>query len=149
LREVYKDIDESFDLLTRSYSFTLDYDLGFGTLTAIAADSSTDMGLVQDSDQSPTAKGIPGGTTDSAVVTQRSDQQTLEVRLASNDEGSVEWLLGLYYLDENAFQSTVINRDPPHGGRICTLVPPTASLSSFVERNPAVILRVSSGWIEN
>ena len=115
LREAYKDIDESFDLLTRSYSFTLDYDLGFGTLTAIAADSSTDMGLVQDSDQSPIPKGVPGGTTDSAVVTQRSDQQTLEVRLASATGGPVEWLLGLYYLDENAFQSTLINRDPTFG----------------------------------
>jgi len=115
LREVYKDTEESFDLLTRSYSLTLDYDLGFATLTAIAADQSTDMGLVQDSDQSPRAKGIPGGTTDSAVVTQMSDQQTLEVRLTSADEGSVEWLLGLYYLEENAFQNTVINRDPTFG----------------------------------
>jgi hypothetical protein len=93
LREAYKDLEESFDLLTRSYSFTLDYDLGFGTLTAIAADSSTDMGLVQDSDQSPRAKGLPGGTTDSAGVAQRSDQKTLEVRLTSANEGAVECLL--------------------------------------------------------
>ena len=115
LRSAYKDTAESFDLLTSSYSLTLDYDLGFATLTAIAADQSTDMGLVQDSDQSPRAKGIPGGTTDTAVVTQRSDQQTLEVRLTSTDDGPVEWLLGLYYLDENAFQSTLINRDPTFG----------------------------------
>ena len=115
LREAYKDLEESFDLLTRSYSFTLDYDLGFGTLTAIAADSSTDMGLAQDSDQSPRAKGLPGGTTDSAVVAQRSDQKTLEVRLTSSNESAVEWLLGVYYLDENAFQSTLINRDPTFG----------------------------------
>jgi len=121
LRSVFKDTDESFDLLTKSFSVTLDYDLGFATLTAIAADQSTDMSLVQDSDQSPKPKGIPGGETSSAVVTQRSDQETLEVRLTSTDEGPVEWLLGLYYLDENAFQNTLINRDPKPFGAAKTI----------------------------
>ena len=121
LRSVFKDTEESFDLLTQSFSITLDYDLGFATLTAIAADQSTDMSLVQDSDQSPKPKGVPGGETSSAVVTQRSDQETFEMRLTSNDDGPVEWLLGLYYLDENAFQNTLINRDPKPFGAAKTI----------------------------
>ena len=43
------------------------------------------------------------------------------MRLTSNDDGPVEWLLGLYYLDENAFQNTLINRDPKPFGAAKTI----------------------------
>ena len=58
---------------------------------------------------------MPGGTTDTAVVSQESDQTTIEVRLASAGDRSWEWLAGFFYLDEDAFQNTVIDRDPTAG----------------------------------
>ena len=115
LRTVFKDTAESFDLKTDGYSINLDYDFGSMVLTAIGSDQSTDMDLLVDSDQNPMSKGRRGGTTDTAQVAQRSDQQTLEVRLASDSDGPWEWLAGVYYLDENAFQNTEINRNPTFG----------------------------------
>lgn len=115
LRTVFKGTPESFDLKTDGYSINFDYDFGSMALTAIASDQSTEMDLLADSDQSPIPNGRPRGTTDTAQVSQRSDQQTLEVRLASTGEGPREWLAGLYYLNENAFQSTDINRNPTFG----------------------------------
>ena len=115
LRTVYKDTPESFDLETSAYSLTFDYDFGPAVLTVIGADQSTDMDLIQDSDQSPIPNGMPGGTTDTAMVSQESDQTTVEVRLASAGDGAWEWLAGFFYLDEDAFQNTDINRDPTVG----------------------------------
>lgn len=115
LRTVFKNTPELFDLATDANSLTFNFDFGPVVLTAIGADQSTVMNLVQDSDQSRIPKGVPRGTTDTAAVAQKSDQQTLEVRLASAGEGPMEWLAGLYYLDENAFQNTIINRNPTFG----------------------------------
>ncbi len=112
VRTVYKDTRESFDLETDSLSITLDYDFGPVVLTAIGSDQSTDLDLLQDADQSPLPNGVPGGTTDTAKVTQDADQKTLEVRLTSAGEGPWEWLAGAYYLDEDSKQNTVINRGP-------------------------------------
>ena len=115
LRTVYKDAPESFDLETDAFNIRLDYDFGPTVLTVISADQSTDLDLLQDSDQSPLANGEVGGTTDTAAVSQESDQTTFEIRLASAGDGPWEWLAGFFYLDENAFQNTVINRDPTAG----------------------------------
>jgi len=115
LRTVFKNTPESFDLDTDAYSLTFDYDFGPTVLTVIGAGQSTDMDLVQDSDQSPIPNGVPGGTTDVVSVAQESDQSTFEARLASSGEGPWEWLAGFYYLDEDAFQNTVINRNPTFG----------------------------------
>lgn len=118
LRTTFKDTEESFDLDTQGVNLTFDYDFGSMVLTAIASDQSTDMNLLQDSDQSPRPKGMRGGTTDTATVIQASEQSTFELRLASVGEGPWEWLAGLYYLDENAIQNTLINRDPTFGAKL-------------------------------
>ena len=118
LRTAFKDTEEAFDLETEGVNLTFDYDFGSMVLTAIASDQSTDMNLIQDSDQSPRPKGVPGGTTDTARVLQESEQSTFELRLASAGDGPWEWLAGLYFLDENAFQNTLINRDPTFGAKL-------------------------------
>ena len=115
LRTVYKDTPESFDLENDELSLTFNQEFDSAVLTAIASDASTEMDLVQDSDQSPIPNGVPGGTTDVVAVSQESDQQTLELRLASSNNSQFEWLIGAYLLDENAFQNTVINRNPTVG----------------------------------
>jgi iron complex outermembrane receptor protein len=115
LRTVFKNTPEEFVLDSDGSSLTFDYDFGSSVLTFIGAYQSTEMNLIQDSDQSPTANGIPGGTTDTAMVAQDSDQETFEIRLASAGDGGLEWLIGAYFLDESAFQNTIINRDPTIG----------------------------------
>ncbi|MFT5767591.1 MAG: iron complex outermembrane receptor protein [Halioglobus sp.] len=118
LRKAHKDTPESFDLETSGFSLTADYDFGPAILTIVGADQSTEMDLEQDSDQSPIPNGIPGGTTDTVVVAQESDQMTFEARLVSATDGPLEWIAGFYYLDEDAFQNTIVNRDPTFGAKL-------------------------------
>ncbi len=117
LRTVFKNTPELFDLENDDYSLTLNYDFGNAILTAIGSTGSTEMDLVQDSDQSAVPNGIPGGTTDMVTVAQDSDQQTVEVRLASSSNEGLEWLVGVYHLQEDALQNTVINRNPTIGAK--------------------------------
>jgi iron complex outermembrane receptor protein len=111
LREVYKDTPESFDLETSGFSLTVDYDFGPAVLTIVGANQSTDMDLMQDSDQGMSPNGAPFGSTDTVTVAQESDQTTIELRLVSNDDSDFTWIVGAFYLNEDAFQHTLVNRD--------------------------------------
>ena len=67
----------------------LNWDLGFATLTAIPAyrDSTNDL-----------VNYAPGFLVD---VDESSDQTSMEVRLASNESGFLDWVGGVYYFDES------------------------------------------------
>ncbi|MDG2071947.1 MAG: TonB-dependent receptor [Pseudomonadales bacterium] len=111
LRKVYKDTAESFDLETSGFSLTADYDFGPVILTVLGANQTTDMDLIQDSDQGMSPNGVPFGSTDAVTVAQESDQTTFELRLASNDDSDFTWIVGAFYLSEDALQHTMVNRD--------------------------------------
>lgn len=150
LRTVFKDTAEAFDLKSDSVSLTFNYDFDRVSLTAIAAHQSTDMVLLQDSDQSPIPTGVPGGRTDAVDVVQRSEQDTLEVRLASSGDSATDWLLGLYFLEENAFQNTVIDRDPTFGADLNINVLHDVDSDSFaifgqVSHDISETLRITGG----
>ena len=119
LHSSYKDTAESRDLETSGYSAELNWDIGdTATLTFIAAYEEREFDLLSDSDQAEfPLGGGPGGASDVVGVTQDSDQTTYEIRLASQAGGDLDWIVGGFYFDENAAQTTSILRllAPPAG----------------------------------
>jgi len=103
-------VPEDSDVAYRVYSATLDWDLGFGSLTSATSYGTLDQDFRVNFTTllSPTIEAIFGVENDSynQQVT-RVERFTQELRLASNQNEKVDWLVGLYYNDE----SGVIDQD--------------------------------------
>lgn len=93
-------------------SVTVDWDLGDAALTSITAYRDNDVDTFFDAD---------GTAVDYQTVTFHdwSDQFSQELRLASTNSESFEWLIGAYYFDEDASQDlttdiagVVVSADP-------------------------------------
>ena len=81
--------DNGYERLSQEiYGAQLDWKLGFGTLTVIPAHVSTDMNFYSYS-----------GGLDFGNRTQ-ANQNSFEVRLASNAESTLRWLVGAFYYRE-------------------------------------------------
>lgn len=89
------------------YALTVEYDLGFATLTSATSRNERDVYDVQDTSIVPILFfGVPpaqlGGPTQIAapLVNDNGHEQTVEeLRLASNGDTALSWVLGLYYFD--------------------------------------------------
>lgn len=85
---------------TRGAFLTVNYDLPFATLTSISALWTADRLVGLDVDHSPNNLVHLTRDVDSEQVSQ-------EIRLASNGEGALDWVVGAFYLTENM---DIVNR---------------------------------------
>ena len=76
------------------YNGTVDWNLGWASLVSSTSYSELHQNHLEDG---TLAFGLPSHL----VETIPQDKFTQEVRLASNGDGSLEWLLGLFYTQEN------------------------------------------------
>ena len=97
--------DEPFNQKFGLVSVAADYDLGPAILTSVSSYQTVDTRFRQDASAVyvPVLGGF--GLDFSAVVVDQNrstDKFTQEVRLASAEEGSLQWLAGGYYTDERS-----------------------------------------------
>ncbi|MDX2277318.1 MAG: TonB-dependent receptor [Hyphomonadaceae bacterium] len=90
-------------------SLRLIWDLGPATLHSISGARLFDLDAAEDSDASPNTLGH-------FFFTAREDQYSQEIRLSSDEDGRLDWLVGFYYFHENASAT--------QGFDIPTLAPP-------------------------
>jgi iron complex outermembrane receptor protein len=83
------------DQFLSGVSSIVDYDLGFATLTGVAAHREWDWEPRNDRDY--TALDI----TRQSANPSHQKQNSLELRLASNGSNRIDWTAGLYYFDQN------------------------------------------------
>ncbi|HEY0107268.1 MAG TPA: TonB-dependent receptor [Rhizomicrobium sp.] len=90
--------ENAFNRLTL-YSGTLNWDMGWATLTSVSGYSDSNVSQTSDGDGS----NLPLAFGSSWIL--RQHQISEEVRLASNDESSpLKWIAGLYYFWSNNFE---------------------------------------------
>jgi len=96
-REVTHDVDDSAKALARGVSGKITWDAGPVTLTSVTAwrKTSFDEALDLDATNVPMVANFP--EEDSKTFTQ-------DLQIASNGENRFDWIAGLFYLDESAFQ---------------------------------------------
>jgi len=103
-------VPEDSDVAYRVYNATLNWDLGFGSLTSATSYGTLDQDFRVNFTTllSPTIEAIFGVPNDSYnQQTTRVERFTQELRLASNQNEKVDWLVGLYYNEEDG----VIDQD--------------------------------------
>lgn len=75
-------------------SLNIDWDLGFATLTSVTGYLDLEQSFIVDNDSTP-----------APILTEYDqhelDQWTQEFRLASNSSGRLQWITGLFYLEED------------------------------------------------
>ena len=105
---VFHDGRNEQDISAEGASLRLNYDLGPATLTSITAYDTLEMFSRGDIDGGfgavfapPSGPGVILFPAESADGLPDFDQLTQEVRLASNGDGPLGWLAGLYYFDES------------------------------------------------
>jgi len=86
---------------SRGYSLILDWDLGNMILTSVSAYDSLDRFEYADSDGQ-----LRDGRIDQILISD-VDQFSQEIRLASNTDGPVTWVSGLYYGEDEIDDGTV------------------------------------------
>ncbi len=90
-------IGESF-VKSRETSAKIDYDLGWGTLSAITSYTDVESGNDQDLDQT-LVEAID------IIVVDNSETIAQELRLVSNSDASLRWVAGLSYFTQDRFRS--------------------------------------------
>lgn len=109
-RTRFERIAEYNDIDYRLYSGTLNWDVGFATLTSVTSYGTLDQRQINDLSNTgnrdlanalyaPTAPGTIGLLFQNDIST---DKFVQEVRLASPDSGTFEWLIGGYYTKEDS-----------------------------------------------
>lgn len=82
-------------------SLRIDYDLGFATLTSVTGYGETDQHVLADADFRPT----PVAGQDVSFALEYYNQ---EVRLVSNSDGPLNWIIGAFYQDKEEVQKLVV-----------------------------------------
>ena len=98
----------SSDVTYRILNGTIDWDLGFASLTSSTSYSELEQ---QHEEDGTLAFGLPSFLDENIP----QDKFTQEVRLASNSEGSLDWLLGAFYTRENGLLDQLIYFGVPPG----------------------------------
>ncbi len=98
--------DINVDIETRSLAATLNWDLGSVALKSITAYRETDAAMVLDLDASQLDFS-------SNAPVQESETFSQELQLVSQGDSAAEWVLGLYYLQEDASQQLNVALDFP------------------------------------
>lgn len=126
---------EPFRNRFRLVSGTIDYDFGGAALTSITSYQTAETTFRQDASAVYVpALGGAGLILGSVAVDQgrSTDKFTQEIRLASNGERTVEWLVGAFYTDEQSGNTQqTIQLDP--GGQPFPLNLATVSIPSTYE----------------
>jgi iron complex outermembrane receptor protein len=137
----------------RLYSGTLDWDFGFATLTSVTSYATLDQRSITDFSNTaerdlvnafvaPTAPGTVGLAFQADIDT---DKLTQEVRLASPDSGTIEWLVGAYYTRENAL---LFQRFQPFDLVTQALLPTEVTLAPGVTIPEIVFVTLDSNYEE-
>jgi len=110
-------VDTPLSINTDLYSGTIEYDFGFATLTSVT--SFQNIQLTANSDLTaafgPLADFLaPGGAPHTVGFTNVTDTDrfTQEVRLTSDDNKNLEWLVGIYYTDQDTSARQVATPNP-------------------------------------
>lgn len=98
----------SSDVTYRIYNGTIDWDLGWASLTSSSSYSELDQYHLEDGT-------LAFGTPSYLVEIIPQEKFTQEVRLASNGDGPLEWLLGAFYTNENGLLDQAIYFGTPPG----------------------------------
>lgn len=110
------------DVTYRIFNGTIDWDLGWASLTSSSSYSELEQHHLEDG---TLAFGTPSFLDESIP----QDKFTQEVRLASNNDGSLDWLLGAFWTRENGFLDQEIFFGTPPG----TVTGLTATIDSEYE----------------
>lgn len=92
---VYSNLDSTNDVENSGLSVQADYAFGFADLTSITAYRSSKLKTDQDSDFT-SADLLSRNSNDTDI-----DTFTQEIRLTSNGDGAVDWMVGGFYFDES------------------------------------------------
>lgn len=95
------------DVDYRLYNATIEWDLGFATLTSVTSEGTLDQGINTDLSVSlgglaTAIYGTAGADGFYGNQTWDQDKFTQELRLASPSSDNLEWVVGAYYSDESA-----------------------------------------------
>lgn len=85
-------------------SLTLDWDVGFGTVSSLTGLTNTDVNLDQDSDFSGIPASVPAAppffNNLNQVLIRDIETISQELRFTSPEEDRLRWILGTYYYDQ-------------------------------------------------
>ncbi|MBB6521338.1 TonB-dependent receptor [Pseudoteredinibacter isoporae] len=94
---------------TEVSSLSIDYDFSWGSVTSSSSlsDRSVFVNLDRSAQLAPVNDliyGLPAGSTESVITISAQDMQRFvqEIRLSSIESQTVEWILGLFYMNEDA-----------------------------------------------
>ncbi|MBS3960529.1 MAG: TonB-dependent receptor [Sandarakinorhabdus sp.] len=132
----YERTPENNDIDYRLYSGTVDWDIGFATLTSVTSYAEQDVRQITDITTNaarglanliyaPTAPGTVGLRFRNDI---RLEKFTQELRLSSPDSETFEWQVGGYYTDET---STLDQEFQPFSLVSGALIPPAGSFGPF------------------
>ena len=102
-RNLNMNFDPSNKLVGKGVSVQIDKDLGYATLTSIT--SSRRQSLRSDFDADFTAADILGDNR----VDYDFDNLTQEFRLTSNGDGDLQWMVGMFYSDEDVHSERTVH----------------------------------------
>lgn len=132
----YERTPESNDIDYRLYSGTIDWDIGFGTLTSVTSYAEQRIRQITDITTNA-ARGLANviyAPTAPASVGLRFrndiglEKFTQEIRLASPDNGKFEWQVGGYYTNED---TSLDQEFQPFSLVTGALIPPAGSFGPF------------------
>ena len=132
----YERTPESNDIDYRLYSGTIDWDIGFGTLTSVTSYAEQKIRQISDISSNaarglantiyaPAAPGTVGLRFSNDIGLEKFTQ---EIRLASPDNDRFEWQVGGYYTKED---SSLVQEFQPFNLGSGALIPPAGSFGPF------------------
>lgn len=135
-RQRYERIVERNTVDYRMYSGTIDWDFGFASLTSVTSYAEQDQRQVSDlsttatrnlagSIYAPTAPNTVGIALQNDI---KLEKFTQELRLASPDSDTFEWLVGAYYTKE---ETSLDQRIFPFNINTQALIPPAGTFGPF------------------
>lgn len=123
-RTVYGDyahktlVPGAYDQRVEIYSANMNYDLGWASITSDTSLSKSATHTITDNSAiyTPILTPLLGPVGTVITVDQASEKVTQELRLTSNPSERFEWLVGLYYTDEDNKGSQLLTALTPAGG---------------------------------
>ncbi|PZN97420.1 MAG: TonB-dependent receptor [Alphaproteobacteria bacterium] len=151
-RQRYQRYPETNNIDYRLYSGTIDWDLDFANLTSVTSYATQDQVQLNDFSTTGargTAQAVYGpGATNTVGLAFQSDvaveKFTQEVRLASPDSETFEWLIGAYYTRE---KTGLFQRFLPFNFASGALIPRAGSFGPFTF-NEFVVATIDANYEE-
>lgn len=146
---------------TTGFNLRADYDLGWSTFTSITAyrESETintdccntfndeEAALVASSPAAPVGARLLTGTGN--VTLEDADQISQELRLSSTGSGSLEWVAGLYYLEEDTERTETFNFGlafTDGAGGLMNVLPPTTGVGTQFGETESIAVFGQATW---